>query len=57
MVILDSSHILLKTGDVALQTDNIFSYSFGGHVLLAISCSDGDNKALSLRVNPVCGSC
>ena len=54
MVILDSSHILLKTGDVALQTDNIFSYSFGGHVVLAICCSEGDNNAASLRVNPVC---
>ena len=55
MVVLDSSHIFLETCDVSLQTDNIFSYSLGAHVLLAIICSDGDNNAVSVRVKPVCG--
>ena len=55
MVVLDTSHIFLETCDVSLQTNNIFSYSFGCHVLLAITCSDGDSNAVSVRVNPVCG--
>jgi len=55
MVVLNSGHIFLKTRDVSLQTDNIFSYSLGCHVVLAIACSDGDNNAVSVRVNPVCG--
>ena len=27
---------------------------FGGHVVLAICCSEGDNNAASVRVKPVC---
>ena len=55
MVILNTCHISLETCNVALQTDDIFSYTFGCHVLLAIICSEGDNNAVSVRVNPVCG--
>ena len=48
-------NILLQSSHVAVQTYDMFSGRFGCHVLLAISCSDGDNNAVSVRVNPVCG--
>ena len=48
-------NILLQSSHVAMQTYDMFSSRFGCHVLLAISCSDGDNNAVSVRVNPVCG--
>ena len=55
MVVLDTRHIFLKPCNVALQTDDVFSYTFGCHVLLAIICSEGDNNAVSVRVNPESG--
>ena len=59
MVVLDSSHIFLNPCDVALQTNNIFSYSFGVMLLYSDSFAYnivdqlGDNKAVCAAVNPV----
>ena len=29
---INTGHVFFETGDVSLQTDNVFSYSFGCHV-------------------------
>ena len=55
MIGFDACNILLQPCHVAMQTYDMFSSCFGCHVFLAISCSDGDNNAVSVRVNPVCG--